>query len=504
MKSKLNYHFSLMLLPLFLSGCGVATINFDVPPNWTSEKPRAPEAEVESYPDSGWVADFSDPLLTQYVTDALAHNHDLVQAAASRDIARAQLKKAGSGLWPVLDLRSLVRRSGSLDSSDSGGGFNFGNSGFSNSNFSSGSGGSTTYDVSLDVSWEIDVWGRVRAGKKAALYEYYAAENDYAAARQSLAAQTAKAYLQTIEASKQLELAREFEKNLKNTLDVTQAFYDEGLISMQDVHLVKSDLARARESIRNAESAAFLARRSLEILLGKYPAAMVEHETDYPALPAPVPAGIPAELLERRPDLIAAERRVAAAFHRVGEARAARLPRIILNANVAAIQSDILQLKNDFENPTGGAGAKLIAPIYQGGALNTQVEIRTLEQKEAVAQYAALALRALGDVENSLAAGQNLAERDRFLQRTVADHQRAFELVQAAYRVGQGDLRAVQQQQLNVHAARLAWLRVTSEQLAQRANLHLALGGSFEGPPAPSSGVAANGSSPVLTEARQP
>ena len=91
------------------------------------------------------------------------------------------------------------------------------------------------------------------------------------AARQSLAAQTAKAYLQTIEASKQLELAREFEKNLKNTLDVTQAFYDEGLISMQDVHLVKSDLARARESIRNAESAAFLARRRIKSRSARLP-----------------------------------------------------------------------------------------------------------------------------------------------------------------------------------------------------------------------------------------
>jgi outer membrane protein TolC len=91
---------------------------------------------------------------------------------------------------------------------------------------------------------------------------------------------------------------------------------------------------------------------------------------------------------------------VAAAFNRVGEAKTARLPRIILSAHAAAIDSDILQLKEDFKNPTGGAGGKLIAPIYQGGALKTQVEIRTLEQKEAVAQYARLALRALGDVEN--------------------------------------------------------------------------------------------------------
>jgi outer membrane protein TolC len=157
---------------------------------------------------------------------------------------------------------------------------------------------------------------------------------------------------------------------------------------------------------------------------------------------------------------------------------------VILNANVAVISSDIVELKNEFDNPTGGLGARLIAPIYQGGALNTQVEIRTLEQKEAIAEYARLALRALGDVESSLAAAQTLADRDWLLQRAVADNQRALELVQTSYRVGSADLRAVQQQQLSLHSARLALLRVRSEQLAQRVNLHLALGGSFQAPPA--------------------
>ena len=111
----------------------------------------------------------------------------------------------------------------------------------------------------------------------------------------------------------------------------------------------------------------------------------------------------------------------------------------------------------------------MIAPIYQGGALKAQVEIRTLEQKEAVAQYANLALRALGDVENALAAGNTLAERDRLLRGTVADNERALDLAQTSYRVGKADLRAVQQQQLNLDSARLALLRVQSEQLSQRA-----------------------------------
>lgn len=225
--------------------------------------------------------------------------------------------------------------------------------------------------------------------------------------------------------------------------------------------------------------------RALELLLGRYPAAELKARQDFAKLPGPVPVGMPLETLERRPDLVAAERRVAAAFNRMHEAKTARLPRLILNASVASITSEVIQLQKDYNNPSGGAGGRLIAPIYQGGALKAQVEIRTLEQKEAVAQYAGMALRAIGDVESALATGQTLAEREQLLQRIVADNQRGLELVQTSYRVGQTDLRAVQQQQLNLQTARLTRLRVQSEHLSQRVNLHLALGGSFAAPATP-------------------
>jgi len=137
-------------------------------------------------------------------------------------------------------------------------------------------------------------------------------------------------------------------------------------------------------------------------------------------------------------------------------------------------------MQYDFDSPTGGAGAKLIAPVYRGGELQTQVEIRTLEQKEAVADYARMAIRALGDVENSLAASEALADRKALLEQALTDNQRVLELTNTSYRVGRADLRAVQQQQINLHSARQALLRVQSDQLSERTNLHLALGGSFE------------------------
>jgi hypothetical protein len=194
-----------------------------------------------------------------------------------------------------------------------------------------------------------------------------------------------------------------------------------------------------------------------------------------------VPAGLPSELLERRPDVIAAERRVAAAFNRVGEAQAARLPRISLTAGVNSVSSDLFVLE-DRDNPIWSAGASLLAPIYQGGALKAQVEVRTGEQRQAVAEYARVGQRAFGEVEDALSRESAVRDREVILTRAVSESERALALSRVAYEVGSIDLRSVQQQQLAAFASRSALLRVQSEQRVQRVNLHLALGGGFGGP----------------------
>jgi multidrug efflux system outer membrane protein len=414
-----------------------------------------------------WLASFNDVQLNALVAEAIANNPDLRVSATRVEQAAQYVELAKAALRPTVNLLGT-------------GGLNMGGGDVS----------SALQGVSLGASWEPDLWGRMRYGRNAYQATYASAQADFEFGRQSLAATMAKSWFTAGETWLQLQIAEDMVKAAQELVTLAEKRWKVGTGSEQDVVLARANLGTFQDTAKQVRLAHTQTLRALELLLGRYPAAELQARRDLPALPGPIPAGLPLEMLERRPDMVAAERRVAASFNRVGEAKTALLPRIILNTNVAAIQSDILQLKSDFENPTYGAGARLIAPIYQGGALKTQVEIRTLEQKEAVAQYARLALRALGDVENALAAGQTLAERDQLLQRTLADNQRALALTQTSYRVGKADLRAVQQQQLNVHSARLALLRVQSEQLAQRANLYLALGGSFENPPAQPAAVA--------------
>ena len=456
-----------LLLVSALAGCAVdppptgeeirgqsATLaRFDLEQGW-----RAGDAASEAIRDY-WLAEFDDPELDTLVAEALANSPDLAVAAARVEQAAQYVELARAALRPAVNLFGV-------------GGVNMGGGDIS----------SALQGASLSVSWEPDLWGRLRYGRNAAQASYASVQADYEFGRQSLAAAVARGWFTATETRLQLQVAEEAVAAARELLTLTEKRWDVGAGSEQDVVMARASLSTYEDAARQVRLAHSQSLRALELLLGRYPAAELEARQDLPALPGPLPAGFPLQMLERRPDLVAAEQRVAAAFNRVGEAKAAKLPNIVLNANVAAISSEILQLQEDFDNPTGGAGARLVAPIYRGGALTTQVEIRTLEQKEAVADYARTALRALGDVEDGLAASEALGAREVLLKRAVADNTRALELVQETYRVGRADLRAVQQQQLSLQAARQALLRVQSEQLSQRAELHLALGGSFEQP----------------------
>jgi NodT family efflux transporter outer membrane factor (OMF) lipoprotein len=347
----------------------------------------------------------------------------------------------------------------------------------------SGGGGGGLDGVFLNASLELDVWGRVRYGQAAAEEQSAAAAADYAYARQSLAAMVAKSWFIAIEAGLQRAIAQDVLGSSDSLLRLALERLRIGSGNEQTVAEARANVGTYRDTLRQIEFAREQALRALELLVGRYPSAEILVAQRLSPMPPPAPVGMPSQLLERRPDVIAAERRVAAAFNRVGEARAAQLPKISLTAGGSSVSSELFQLKNH-SNPVWSFGGNLIAPLYQGGALRAQVEIRSAEQKQAVAEYARAAQRAFGEVESALAAETALRERDDILDSSIRDNDRALELAQIQYRVGSIDMRVVEQRQLALYAARTSRLRVQTEQLAQRVNLYLALGGDF-GEPAP-------------------
>ena len=418
-----------------------------LPEQWTASGAGAGNVE------SNWLATFSDTQLDALVTEAIQNNADLRAAAARVEQAAAYVRVAGGELYPAVD--ALGRGGGELSGDNSG-----------------------LQGVLVSASWELDVWGRVRYTARSAEDQYASVQADYAFARQSLAALVAKAWFTVTEASLQHELVASMVASAAKLVDLAQQRARVGAGSELDLASARVSYDTYRDSLRQVELAREQALRSLELLVGRYPAAGIAPPADFAQFPPPIPTGLPSELLERRPDVMAAQQRLAAAFDKAKAAQAARFPRISLTASGSDISSDLFVLQNR-DNPVWSAGGTIFAPLFRGGALKAQAEAASAEQKQAMAQYVQTALRAFGDVENALASEFALKDREQILTAGVREAERALHLAEARYRVGAGDLRTVQQQQLAYNTSRINLLRVQSERRVQRVNLHLALGGDF-------------------------
>ena len=422
--------------------------NTQLPAEWTGG-PTAPGAVA-----NGWVTQFQDAQLEKLVAEAMAYNADLQIAAARVEAAEANARAAGAALFPQVNLAGH------------GGG-------------KLGGDGSGVQGIGLFASWELDLWGRLRAQRSAATAQYESVVLDTRYARESIAALVAKSWFLAREAAVQRALAGEMISSSQSLVELSRERVRVGRSDELEVNQAEASALSYRDVQLQTEIARQNALRAIEILAGRYPSGSVDPGLSLPALPGPVPAGLPSELLERRPDVRAAERRVAAAFYRTEQAKAARLPTISLTLGVSSISSDLFVMK-ERDNPVWGVGATLLAPIFNAGALQAQVDARSADQKAAVADYGRVGARAFGEVEGALSQSFNLDSRADVLARAVRANENAVGYARTRFEVGSGDLRGVQQQQLALHAARATLARVQGERLIQRVNLHLALGGGFE------------------------
>ena len=318
----------------------------------------------------------------------------------------------------------------------------------------------------------------MRTSRRAAAFSAYSAEADFVFSQYALAAAVAQTYFLVIEAGLQKEVSQKSFAALQETNRIVSAQYELGAGSALDLALSRADLAGARASVAEAEGAERNAIRALEVLLGRYPAAELEGRVSLPEAPPPPPAGLPSALLERRPDIIAAELTVASAFNNVQSARAARLPAISLTSSINGSSTELADIV-DPENVVWQVAGNLLGPLFDGGLRKARVDEANAGQKLAIAAYGQTALSAFQEVESSL--DQNIVLRERALALREAAEQanRAFEIAQLRYQEGETDLLDVLTIQSNSFAADSALVSVERAQLDEWINLNLALGGGW-------------------------
>ncbi len=434
-----------------------------------------------------WIRSFNDPELTRIVEDAILRNPDLRAAAERVEASRAAVRIAAASLYPRVGLKGLGERQGMELDGDLGVGIDPAELGAFGIDLSGGSASTRSVDSSsarwiyglgVGASWEADVWGRIRSKKAAARSDSLALEATYEYARQSLAAQVARAYFSAIEASQQAANARETLKLYEEYLKLTDVRKQQGFSSDYELAQVKSRTAAARDTLYAAEAAHAKAVRAIEVVTSYYPAGKAKLRTTFPRPSRPVPTGLPMELLERRPDLIAAERQFAAAFHRVREARAARLPRLAISAMGGAASAELDNV-GVLNSVNWSLASGIVQPIFFGGELKAAQDLRTAEQRAAAADYTAVALRAFEEVEDALDSEYHLRRRETALQEMVSSSGESIGFGRKQLDQGQTDMFTILRLVGENLAAKIELTKIRAARLRERVNLHLALGGGF-------------------------
>ncbi|MEM1149201.1 MAG: efflux transporter outer membrane subunit [Pseudomonadota bacterium] len=421
----------------------------ELPQDWS-----ALEQEIVGEP-VGWIAAFDDPVLAALVAEAQDNNNDLAAAATNVESARALAGVAGAALSPQVAVTSGSSNAGVLDGGDT-----------------------SSLNLGAQASWEVDLWGRLRSGREGAVRGLEAAEADFLFSQYSIAAAVADTYFLAIEADRQLAVVQSQVDALAEIDRIVTIRFDNGIGNAQDVALSRSDLASARDGVEELQGAKRDALRALEVLLGRYPGADLTVRNDLPAVPAPPPAGIPSDVLERRPDVIAAERRIASAIKSVDEAKAAKLPSLSLTGSLGGSSNDLTNIL-DPTNIAWTAASSLLAPVIDGGRLDSQVDLAEADVEAAVAAYAQTALNAFSDVEGALDQSVVLRRREAELNIAASEAREALRLANLRYEEGETDLIDVLGIQNRVLNAESALVTVRRSQLSEFVALNLALGGSW-------------------------
>ncbi len=447
---------------IVLSGCQTLDVRPEPTPV-AAEVPAPPDMQwvqlsPDALPATDWVASLEDAALGALVDEALASNTSIRIAEDRFKAALARADISAANLLP------------SVTGSVGAGRTERGNDLIADS---------SSLSFGVNASWEADVWGRVRDNVKSSELDAGALQADYAAARLSVAGQVSQNWFDLIEARLLSELSERDVETQERALRLTTRRFEGGVTGSSDVRLARSSLASAQAlQATRAQRQSALAR-SLEVLLRRYPSEAIEAAVNLPELPELTGVYSPESVLRRRPDILAAERRMQSAGLQVDVARKALLPSLSLSGGV---NSNGTALNNifDIDSMVASLTAGLTQPIFQGGRLKANVEQQKAVLSQQLESYAATALNAYLEVENALDGENRLLERETALRVSLEEAVQAENRLSTRYSEGLATILQLLDAQSRRISAESQLIGARKERLANRVRLHVALGGGLE------------------------
>jgi NodT family efflux transporter outer membrane factor (OMF) lipoprotein len=459
-------------IALLITGCAVG-------PEYV--RPTTPEAS--SYKEAGdWVtaapADaldrgpwwqlFNDPVLNDLAARVEVSNQNVAAAVAAYAQARAVVAEQRAGLFPSVTLGGGATRSGN------GGGTASANSGLSQGNRSN-----TNYQASLGASWEPDVWGRLQSVATGAAATAAASAADLATARLSAQGELAVNYLSLRQQDAQQALLASTLAGYARALDITQNRYTAGIAAKTDVLQAQTQLANAKADQAGLQRTRAQLEHAIAVLVGQAPGNFtLAAVPDYKPTVPDVPVGVPSTLLQRRPDIAAAERRVANANAQIGVAKAAYYPSLSLNASVGTAASRVADL---FSAPAAvwSLGLSAAQVLFKGGALDARLDGATAAHAQATARYRQVVLSAFQNVEDQLSASRVLQTQQALRAQASSAADQVEQQVLNRYRSGQVSYTEVITAQTTALNARRALVQSSADRQTTAVALIQSLGGGW-------------------------
>jgi len=460
-------------LAVFLAGCAVGP-NYQrpavpAPPQWTTPQARGVTKGVEPETDFWWKS-FRDAELESLIQRAVEANYDLQMATARVEEARAATGLARSSYFPQVGAGVAVNRVRQIGvgllPDRRGQLFNY---------------ETNAYNVNSNLSWEIDLFGRIRRSVEAAQGDLAATEQDRRNVLISVLGDVARYYSDLRGAQLRLEIAQKNIATAEDTLALTKARAAGGQATERDVAQAQGELESVRAQAPALTTDIQLAIHRLGVLTGKQPGELEDElskQASVPPDPPDVPAGIPSDLLERRPDIRSAEAEMAAATARVGVAKADYFPRFTLLGTAGRQATQLHDLSVGFGNYFG-VGPSVSLPIFTGGKIRSNVEIQNARVRETAAAYQSTILRAFEETENALVAYANEQDRRDRLTETVHANELSFELANVQYKGGLTDFLTVLDAQRQMYASQDQLAQSQTSVTTDLVGLYRALGGGW-------------------------
>lgn len=448
----------------------------ELPPAWS-----AAPAGAKAAPQDRWWTLFGDPRLDRLVEEALAYNQDIKLAAARVEEARGRLRTAQGERYPLVDAAGAADRSRRSERTAS--------------EFPAGTPLTTeNYRAQLEVSYELDLWGRLRDLSDAARAQLLATEAAQETVRLAVASDVARSYFSLVALDGQIDATARLLRLRLDDLELQRVRYRQGLIAEFDLKQLEAEVAANRADLPALQRSREVEEAALTVLLGRSPRAIlddrIEATTETPPPPVTVPAGLPSDLLLRRPDIVAAEQRLIGANAQIGAARAQLFPTITLTGYLG---SESASLSDLFTGPAGiwQLAAGLTQPIFQGGRLFGEIDAAEARQRQAVAQYQKAVQDAFRDVRQALARQTRSREIYDAESERIDALKETLRLARIRYVLGISSQLEVLDAERNLLRAVVSREGALRDQRSAVADLVRALGGGWEGLPAGGAGPVA-------------